>query len=161
MRLVIADTGPINYLVLIGHINLLPRMFDRIAVPRAVQAELSHPLAPLEVRRWIDNWPAWLEIHDTSGLPQVSGLDDGETAAIALAESLQADLLLLDERNGVRAARKRGLHVTGTLGVLDLAADRGLINFVHAASALERTTFRMPKVVLDLLLVKHNEAHKP
>jgi hypothetical protein len=63
VRLVIADTGPINYLVLIGHIDLLPRMFDRIAVPRAVQAELSNPLAPFEVRRWMDNWPAWLEIH--------------------------------------------------------------------------------------------------
>jgi predicted nucleic acid-binding protein len=58
-------------------------------------------------------------------LPQVSGLDDGETAAIALAEFLQADPLLPGERNGVRAARKRGLPVTGTPGVLDRAANRG------------------------------------
>ena len=152
----IADTGPINYLVLIGHIDLLPRIYDRIAVP----LELSNPLAPFEVRRWIDSSPAWLEIHDTSDLPQVVGLDDGEAAAIALAEFLHADLLLLDERNGVRAAKKRGLPVTGTLGVLDLAADRGLINFVNAASALEQTTFRMPKLVLEFLLTKHNEADK-
>jgi predicted nucleic acid-binding protein len=161
VRLVIAGTGPINYLVLIGHIGLLPCMFDRIAVPRAVQAELSNPLAPSAVRRWIGNWPGWLEIHDTVGLPQVPGLDDGETAAIALAESLQASLLLLDERDGVRAARKRGLHVVGTLGLLDLAADRGLINFVQAASALERTNFRIPRAVPDLLLATHNKAGKP
>jgi predicted nucleic acid-binding protein len=136
-------------------------MCARIAVPRAVQAELAHPLAPFEVRRWIAHWPAWLEIHDTLGLPEVSGLDDGETAAIALAESLRADLLLLDERDGVRAARKRGLNVTGTLGFLDLAAGRDLIDFAHAASALEQTTFRMPRAVLDLLLAKYQQADKP
>lgn len=85
MRLVIADTGPVNYLILIGQIDLLPRMFEQIALPVAVQAELSDPIAPQAVQSWIAAPPAWLEIHDTAGLPQVSGLDDGETAAIALA----------------------------------------------------------------------------
>ena len=118
MRLVIADTGPINYLIQIGHIDLLPRMFEKVALPAVVQAELSKPRAPLPVRHWIAAPPAWLEIHDTSGLPQVSGLDDGETAAIALAEALHADLLLIDERLGFRVARKRELRVTGTLGLL-------------------------------------------
>lgn len=33
MRLVIADTGPINYLIQIGHIELLPRMFEKVALP--------------------------------------------------------------------------------------------------------------------------------
>ncbi len=93
MQLVIADTGPINYLILIGHVDLLPRMFERVALPKAVQAELSISRAPLPVQRWITAPPAWLEIHDTTGLPLVSGLDDGETAAIALAESLHADFV--------------------------------------------------------------------
>ena len=84
MQLVIADTGPINYLILIGHVDLLPRMFERVALPKAVQAELFISRAPLPVQRWITAPPARLEIHDTTGLPLVSGLDDGETAAIAL-----------------------------------------------------------------------------
>lgn len=143
MRLVIADTGPINYLILIGHIDLLPHMFERVLLPAAVQTELSDDAAPLPMRRWIAAPPAWLEIHDTTGLPQVSGLDEGEAAAIALAESLRADMLLIDERDGVRVAQRKGLRVTGTLGLLDLAAERGL------------TTFRRPKALLDDLLKQH------
>lgn len=122
MQLVIADTSPISYLIQIGCIDLLPRLFETIALPKAVQTELSSPRAPLLVRRWIAAPPAWLQIHDTAGLLVALGLDDGETAAIALAESLCADLLLIDERDGSSVARKRGLRTTGTLGVLDIAA---------------------------------------
>jgi predicted nucleic acid-binding protein len=43
---VVADTSPINYLVLIAQINLLPRLYTRILIPPAVLAELKHPLAP-------------------------------------------------------------------------------------------------------------------
>jgi predicted nucleic acid-binding protein len=153
--LVIADTGPVNYLIQIGQIELLPRMFEKVAIPLAVQAELSNPLAPLPVQRWIAAPPAWLEIHDTAGLPQVSGLDEGETAAIALAESLHADMLLIDERDGFRAALKKGLRATGTLGLLDIAAERGLIDFALAIKKLERTTFRRPEALLETLLKKH------
>ncbi len=82
LRLVIADTGPINYLILIGQANLLPRLFEHVALPRAVERELSDADAPDLVRNWIAAPPMWLEIHDIIGLPQVSGLDEGETAAI-------------------------------------------------------------------------------
>ncbi|HEX4135013.1 MAG TPA: hypothetical protein VHY84_10425 [Bryobacteraceae bacterium] len=133
MRLVIADTGPINYLIQIGHIEILPRMFERIALPVAVQSGLCDPLAPPSVQRWVAAAPAWLEIHETAGLPQLLGLDAGETAAIALAEYLRADMLLID-----------------------LATDRGLIDFVQAISALENTTFRRPQALLEALLAKHS-----
>ena len=46
MRLIIADTGPINYLVLIGNIELLPILFENVILPSAVQAELTDPDAP-------------------------------------------------------------------------------------------------------------------
>jgi predicted nucleic acid-binding protein len=155
VRLVIADTGPINYLILIGHIELLPRIFEKVALPAAVQAELSKPRAPLPVQRWIAAPPVWLEIHDTTGLPQVSGLDEGETAAIALAEFLHADMLLIDERVGFRVAKNKGLRVTGTLGLLDLAADHGMIDFAQAIHELEQTSFRRPEALLKTLLAKH------
>jgi predicted nucleic acid-binding protein len=159
VRLIVADTGPINYLVLIGHIDLLPILFEQVILPSAVQAELADPDAPLSVRNWIANPPAWLEIHETPG-PQfehgsVQGLDEGETAAIALAISLGADLLLMDERKGVSVARGKGLRVTGTLGVLDIAAERGLVNFTQAVSRLRQTTFRIPEALLDSLMKKH------
>jgi predicted nucleic acid-binding protein len=107
------------------------------------------------VHLWIANPPIWLEIHDTTGLPRVCGLDEGETAAIALAESLHADLLLIDERDGFRVAKERGLRVTGTLGLLDRAAERGLVDFAQAIHLLEGTTFRRPEALLEDLLLKH------
>jgi predicted nucleic acid-binding protein len=158
VRLVIADTGPINYLVLIGSIDLLPVLFEKVILPSAVQAELTDPDAPPAVRNWIARPPAWLDVYETASQfdqSSMEGLDEGETAAIALAISLDADLLLMDERKGVIAARGKGLRVTGTLGVLDLAAQRGLVNFAQAVDRLRRTTFRIPEALLDSLITKH------
>lgn len=47
MRLVIADTGPVNCLIPIGCIYLLPRMFARVVLASVVRAELCNSLAPL------------------------------------------------------------------------------------------------------------------
>ena len=85
----------------------------------------------------------------------MSGLDEGETAAVALAKYLDADMLLIDERDGFRVAQRKGLRVTGTLGLLDLAAERGLVDFELAIKKLEHTTTRRPAALLDILLDKH------
>jgi predicted nucleic acid-binding protein len=61
-RLVVADTGPVNYLVLIEAIDVLPRLFAQILVPAAVYDELSHADAPTPVRAFIAQKPAWLEV---------------------------------------------------------------------------------------------------
>jgi predicted nucleic acid-binding protein len=88
-------------------------------------------------------------------LPEVSGLDEGETAAIALAEFLYADIVLIDERRGVSVARSQGLRVTGMLGLLDMAAQEGLVDFAEAAERLRNTTFRYPEHLLTAMLEKH------
>ena len=161
MQLVIADTGPVNYLVLIGHIDLLPVLFERVVLPSAVQAELTARNAPLSVRNWIASPPAWLEVRDMpSGhfeYGSLEGLDEGGKGAIALAVSMGADMLLMDDREGVMAARRKGFRVTGTIGILDLAAERGLADFAQAVGRLRRTNFRRPETLLDALLKKHRE----
>ena len=63
---------------------------------------------------------------------------------IALAVSLHADMVLMDERKGVKYARNQGLRVTGTLGLLDFAAQAGLVDFTEAVRRLRLTTFRSP-----------------
>ena len=161
MRLVIADTGPLNYLILIERIGLLPVLFERVVLPTTVQSELASRKAPPFVRHWIANLPAWLEVRDAP-LSQgedasLKGIDAGEKAAIRLAVSLHADLLLMDDRKGVNAARRAGLRVTGTLGILDLAAQRGMADFAQAVEQLRRTNFRVPHALLDALLEKHRE----
>jgi len=82
-------------------------------------------------------------------------LDEGEAAVIALAISLHADLVLIDERRGVKVARNQGLRVTGTLGLLELAAQSGLVDFTEAAERLRLTTFRGPEALLETMRRKH------
>lgn len=160
MHLVIADTGPVNYLILIGHIDLLPRMFERVVLPVAVQTELSNSLAPPAVQRWISDFPVWLEIAQTPDVTLSTGIHKGEAAAIALAASMHADLLLIDDRRGIRVAKQQGLRVTGTLGLLDLAAERGLVDFDGAIRKLEGTSFRRPEALLQALVNKHKRTDK-
>jgi predicted nucleic acid-binding protein len=145
----------VNYLILIGYIDLLPRLFERVVLPVPVQTELYSVLAPAPVQLWTASPPAWLEIAQTPEIVLSTGIHRGEAAAIALATMLQADLLLIDDRKGMRVARQQGLRATGTLGLLDLAAERGLINFADAIAKLEQTTFRRPEALLETLLKKH------
>lgn len=134
--LVIADTGPVNYLLLIGHIDILPELFGIVILPSAVRDELADIGTPLPARRWIANPPSWLDVRpapsDCPNSESLKALDAGEVAAISLAIQLRADLLLMDDREGVAAARREGFTVTGTLSVLGLAAERGLVNLPDA-----------------------------
>jgi predicted nucleic acid-binding protein len=66
MRLVVADTGPLNYLVLIEAIELLPKLFQRVFAPEAVRAELLDQDAPAVVRAWAAQPPGWLEVRTVS-----------------------------------------------------------------------------------------------
>lgn len=79
-------------------------------------------------------------------------MDRGERDAIVLALHLKADLVLMDEREGVQEARRLGLTVTGTLGILDRAAERGVIELVPAIARLRQTNFRIDPSLLDRLL---------
>jgi predicted nucleic acid-binding protein len=144
VQLVIADTGPVNYLLLIGHIDILPALFDKVILPSVVKDELADPKAPIPVQNWIANTPAWVEVRSSTGSlddEYLSRLDAGEEAAIVLAVELHVDLLLMDDREGVIAARRKGFRVAGTLAVLSMAAQRDLLNLTEAFERLKRTSF--------------------
>ena len=159
MRLVVADTSPIRYLVQVGQIELLPRLFEEIFLSSVVADELRHPSAPPVVRDWMQRHPAWLEVMPVADVddPSLEALDRDERSAIALGLSLNADLILIDDRKGATAALNKGFEVTGTLGVLDLAADRGLVDLVDVLDRLKRTNFRYRQGLFDALLKKHGE----
>lgn len=159
MQVVVADTGPLQYLVLIGEIDVLPRLYGGVTAPTAVHGELLHPAAPSAVRNWATALPAWLTIvpAPASEDPQLQKLDAGEAAAIALALMLPADLVLMDERAGVATARARALNVIGTIGVLDQAARAGLIDIASAVTRLRATNFRHRPALLDGLLAHHRQ----
>jgi predicted nucleic acid-binding protein len=158
VRLIIADTSPINYLLLIGHIDLLPSLFSRVILPAVVRDELGHPKAPPVVQDWIANPPEWVDIRQSPATHiqdiALAGLDAGEEDAIALALELHADLLLMDDEEGATAARAKGLEVTGTLGILRLAAQRRLLNLAEAFDRIKRTNFRYRQDTMAALLME-------
>ena len=140
---VVSNTSPLNYLVLINLQDVLPALFGQVLIPEAVLHELRSPAAPQQVKDFLDDWPSWLDRRVVSQIPpNLQQLDSGEQEAIALAQSLGASLVLLDEKKGRQMAQDLGFVVTGTLGVLDMAARRGLVDMEDALKRLERTTFR-------------------
>jgi predicted nucleic acid-binding protein len=140
--------------VQLDHIGILPALFGKVILPAAVGDELKHPKAPPVVRSWVAAPPAWVEVRPTSPPQDASleALDLGEGAAIALAIEIHADLLLMDDEEGVIAARMRGFEVTGTLGVLSRAAQRNLLNLADAFDRVKLTNFRFRQEIMDRFL---------
>ena len=83
-----------------------------------------------------------------------SDLDRGERAAIALAERVRADLILIDEADGRTEAARRNFRVTGTLGVLRAAAGEGLIDVRRVLDRLSATNFYADEQLLARLFEK-------
>ncbi len=157
--IVVSDTSPLNYLLLIRQAGLLPILFGGVLIPPAVLDELRHPRAPSAVRDFAAHRPDWLGVRPPSNAAvaaviRASGhLGAGESEAIALAIESHADLLLVDERRATREARTtHGLRATGVLGVLEIAANRSLVRLPEVLDALSRTTYRMPRDVMLRLL---------
>jgi predicted nucleic acid-binding protein len=98
--IVVADTSPLNYLILIEEIEILAKMYGRVVIPRAVRSELLRPSAPEKVRNWISQLPPWVEVHTAVNVsdPSLAGLDPGERDAILLAMELGAEQLIVDDR---------------------------------------------------------------
>lgn len=151
---IVADTTPLNYLVLIEAIDVLPQLYGHILIPSAVHAELSDSQAPAQVRDWAAQTHPWLEVVPLRNPVDSSlmHLDAGERDAIVLATEQQATLLLMDERDGADAARARNLKVIGTLGVLDIAAANERIDLLAMFGRLRQTTFRSPHRLMAAML---------
>jgi len=139
---VVADTTPLNYLILIGRTEILASLFGKVLVPEAVIAELRHPMAPMAVSRWLQNPPHWLQVTQVERPDESINLGKGEKEAISLALERQVKVVLMDERLGRRAAEERGLIAVGTLNLIDLADERDLLDGITALHALRQTTFR-------------------
>ncbi len=147
--LVIADSSPVIALVNIGHIGLLPALFGQIIVPPQVAEELARPARPAPVRGLIASPPVWLLQQSPVSIEPIPYLHAGELAAISLARELRADLLLIDEARGRQAAAARQIPFAGTIGILELAADRGLLDLASAFASLKTTDFWVSDRFLD------------
>lgn len=157
MPVVICNTSVLQYLHQIDLLDLLPALFGQVQIPRAVAAEMeegkrrSVSLPTLEALSWLTIRP----VRDRTLLPLITSLGDGEKEVLALGLEATDALLVLDDRNARRYATAAELEVTGTLGILILAKERGLLGSIRPAlDRLQALRFRLSaatrQTVLDL-----------
>jgi hypothetical protein len=149
LKVVIADTSALQYLFQVGLVDLLQSLFGTVEVPDAVRDELEvGRTLGVDVPHPADY--AWMSVRTASRsqLLDPFELGAGERAALSLALELGDSLVLLDDAAARGAAKTFGVATTGTLGILLLAKEQGLIPEVALVIAkLERRGFRITDAV--------------
>lgn len=156
---IVADTTVFRYLVVLEVTDILPALFGHVLIPPAVFNELQRASTPGVVRTWCANLPPWVRIQPlvTPLDPTLSSLGDGEQEAIQLMHEQQAPLLVTDDRQAYNAALARSLPVTRTLRVLEMAAERGLLDFPTIVTRLRAAGFYTPEDVVEEMLARDAE----
>ncbi len=155
--LVVSDASPVNVLIRIGQINVLSALFKAVVVPTAVADELTHSATPQIVRDWMARPPAWFSVRSPAFPVNTTMLRHrGERDAISLAQEIHADALLLDEEKARTEALALGVAVIGTVGVLQRAADQGLIGDLKAVhDQLRQIKFHVSEKIFCDSLARH------
>jgi predicted nucleic acid-binding protein len=158
--IIVADAGPLHYLVLVDCADLLSKLFDRVLVPIEVRDELLHRNAPARVKNWIGSPPPWLVVEPVGQFHAMAGLHPGEAAALQLALQAKPIALLMDDMDGRAAARRLGLTVIGTIGILERMAELRLIELPETIAKLRRTNFFVSPELLNAALKRDRQRHK-
>ena len=148
---VVTNTTPLITLAGIELLDLLPRLYGEVWAPRVVLDEYQAKIPPPEpdLRR-----VSWLRVVDGIEIdPRLPLLDAGEAAALSLAQTIGARLILLDERKARRIAARMGLPVAGTLAVLLRAKQYGVIAAIRPYIVLMQSQGRRfhPDLITRLL----------
>lgn len=128
---VVLNNTPLVALWALGRLDLLRDLFQEVLIPRAVEAEfLATQTATRQAALVGAPWLRSVTLRNPRRALAYAGLDQGEAEVLALAEEREARLTILDEKKARRYAERMGLRLTGTLGVLLLAKEAGLIESV-------------------------------
>ena len=142
--IVVSNTSPLTNLAAIAKFDLLQSLYGSLHIAHAIWDELN-----AKGRHWPGRDEVadadWIEQHSVQNRALVAALrrdlDRGEAETIALALELEADLVLLDEKEGRHAGQRLGLRVVGTVGVLLEARASGAIDMVRPyLDALRQTS---------------------
>jgi len=145
----VADSGPLRYLAVINHTDVLEHLFGKILTPAAVRAELLHHNTPTAVKSFANSPPSWLQFTTVRDSSKLSSLvHRGEAEAIQVAIENHAQTLLIDDSQGRILAHNLGLTVLGTVGILEIAAAQDLIDLQTALAALRRTNIFLAENIL-------------
>lgn len=150
---VVVNTSPLIALDRIGHVDVLPQLFGNVIRPQSVVNEL---VAGKRIYGGTDALfhAPWLTTADDP--PEMllrKELGAGETAVIALALRMKADLTILDDLAARNVAAELGLNVTGTLGILLAAYRKGILKQPRQSfSALKEAGFRISDAMIGRIL---------
>ncbi len=130
--IVVSDTTPVISLMKVGQLELLQKLFGVVYIPKAVYRELTENEVFSEEVKMVQECE-FIYVEEVSNgksvniLRNFTGLDAGESEAIILADEKQSDVLLMDEHKGRQVAKKMGITITGTIGILTQAFDEGML----------------------------------
>jgi predicted nucleic acid-binding protein len=159
-RVVIVNTTPLIALALAGQLDLMRQLYREVLIPPTVRAEIMTGgmrrvgVAEFEAAPWIRTMP----LQDPRRADLLSDLDRGEAEVLAMAQELHARLVILDERLARRHARRLGLPMTGTLGVLLRAKEQKLIAAVGPLiETIRRGGIRLGEPLVEAVLQRAGE----
>jgi len=132
-KIVVSNSTALINFATIDRLDILQALFKELIIPEAVWDETV-----LKAARYVSakrireaHWIKTKNIHDRNLVNLLTGkLDAGEAEAVALALEMRSDLVLLDESPAREAAKKLGIHFTGTIGCLIMAKRSGIIESI-------------------------------
>ena len=133
---IVSDTSCLILLDKIGELYLLQNLFGEVITTQTVADEFGNAL------------PDWISIQNPTDrknqLILEATLDKGEASAIALALEKEDCLLIIDELKGRKLAKRFGISITGTLGVLAQAKQQNHISLLKPLlDRIKKTDFRL------------------
>lgn len=141
--IVVSDTTPIISLMKAGQLELLQKLFGVVYIPVAVYRELTENEVFSQEEKMVQECE-FIYVEEVNNgksvniLRNFTGLDAGESEAIILADEKQSDVLLMDEHKGRQVAKKMGITITGTIGMLTQAFDEGMLTREDVEGCIER-----------------------
>jgi predicted nucleic acid-binding protein len=145
----VVNSTPLIALSIIGRLDLLPALLDEVLIPAQVYEEVvgQGRGRPGSVEVSEAEWLTVRSPQETSPFPaEVIGLDQGEIDVILLAQEVEADWVLIDEKLARQIAKAVGLRVRGTLGVLLAAYRTGILSredSLEAVAQLAKSSVRL------------------
>lgn len=148
--IIVSDTSCLILFYKIGEHDLLRKLFGKLHITDTVLKEFNQPV------------PDWIEVVElkTDVYKVLSGyLDPGEATSIALASEHEESLLIIDEIKGRRAAREMDIQITGSLGLLIAAKNKGHLKVVKPIiDKIQKTNFRISEELIERVLLMVEES---
>ncbi|MFA7445772.1 MAG: DUF3368 domain-containing protein [Flavobacteriaceae bacterium] len=149
-KIIVSDTSCLILFSKINRLELLQKLFGIITVTKIISEEFGEKL------------PDFIQIENpkNNNYQKIleSLIDKGEASALALALEKPDCLLIIDDNKGRKQAKQLGLTYTGTLGILILAKQKGLITSLsEILSEIQKTNFRLNQNLIDKALKSSGE----